>query len=100
MNVSQQRERKSTTLCRLFGGGKVSVACMIYCQIFLLKHSRTIVSDECIVIFVLLQAVPSFKLGDLANITERLLGITFINQHKEYGSIIKKVRSIEIHIDM
>ena len=42
---------------------------------------------------MLLQALHSFKLGDLASVTERLLGISFVNHHKEYGSI-KKVAAI------
>ncbi|KAL9987179.1 hypothetical protein ACROYT_G001438 [Oculina patagonica] len=35
--------------------------------------------------------IQSFKLGDLAHITERLLGITFVTHHKEYGSIKKGI---------
>ena len=40
-------------------------------------------------VFSFSQEVQSFKLQDLTNITERLLGITFVNQHKDYGSIKK-----------
>ena len=42
---------------------------------------------EICLIYVLLQALRSFKLADIVNILERLLGITLVNPHHEYGSI-------------
>lgn len=48
-------------------------------------------------IFTVLQALKSFKLGDLASVTERLLGISFVHHHKEYGSI-KKVDVFKLQI--
>ena len=42
-----------------------------------------------LMVFSFSQEIHSFKLQDLTNITERLLGITFVNHHKDYGSIKK-----------
>lgn len=45
-------------------------------------------------------ALHSFKLADIANVIQRLLGITFVSSHQEYGSIKKGIGMANVKMFM